>query len=47
MEKDLRELIRREGLKIEVVRIGRFGPKELASSSKIKLRIVEGSERSP
>jgi FAD synthetase len=45
LEKAVRELIAKEGLKIEVVKIGRFGPKELASSSKIKLRIVEGSER--
>jgi len=45
LEKTVRELIAKLGLEIEVVKIGRFGPEELASSSKIKLRIVEGSER--
>ena len=42
---DIEEMIRRvveeKGLNIEIVRIGRFGPFDLNSSSKIKRKIVE------
>lgn len=37
----VREYIARKGLKIEVVKIGKFGKDELNSSSKIKRKIIE------
>ena len=45
LEGELTNLIAREGMKTKVVKIGKFGLEELASSSKIKRRIVEGSKQ--
>jgi len=41
IEEQLRRYIKEKGLKIQVVRIGRFSWKDLDSSSKIKKRIIE------
>jgi FAD synthetase len=35
------DLIRREGLPVRVIRIGRFGPKSLNSSSRLKKRVAK------
>jgi FAD synthetase len=45
MEKTVRNYVKQKGLNIGVVRIGRFGEDELASSSEIKRRIVEDFRR--
>jgi FAD synthetase len=45
VERDVRRFVEERGLDIEVVRIGRFGRKELNSSSKIKRRIAEAYGR--
>ncbi len=36
------EIIKDKNFMIDVVRIGRFGPKDLNSSSKIKRKVIEG-----
>jgi FAD synthetase len=41
VEREIEEIIRKKSLDIEIVKIPRFGPKELASSSKIKRKIIE------
>ncbi|MBS7616852.1 FAD synthase [Candidatus Bathyarchaeota archaeon] len=41
MEKEVRNYVKSKGLKIKVVRIGKFGEDELDSSSKIKQKIIE------
>jgi len=45
MTKAVEEAIARRGLKIRVVRIGKFGMDELDSSSEIKHRIIEEYKR--
>jgi len=45
IEREVRKAVTEKGLNIKVVRIGRFGKKELNSSSKIKRRIVEAYRR--
>ena len=45
VEREVRKVVAEKGLDIRVVRIGRFGKKELNSSSKIKRRIVEAFKR--
>ena len=44
IEDDLRRLVAEKGLRIQIVRIGRFGGKEL-STSRIKRRILERYRR--
>jgi len=41
VEEEVRRAIAERGLKVEVVRVGKFGRDELNSSSKIKRRIIE------
>jgi FAD synthetase len=41
MERVVRSAVSRKGLKIQIVKVGRFGKKELNSSSKIKRKVVE------
>jgi FAD synthetase len=41
LERTVRDYVRQRGLKINVVRIGKFSSDELDSSSKIKQRIIE------
>ena len=41
IEEMARRVVEEKGLDIEIVRIGRFGPSDLNSSSKIKRKIVE------
>jgi FAD synthetase len=45
IEREVRKAVTQKGLDIKVVRIGRFGKKELNSSSKIKRRIAEAYRR--
>ena len=45
IERAVRRVVEEKGLDVRVVRIGRFGKKELNSSSKIKRRIVESFRR--
>jgi len=45
IEREVRRAVAEKGLDIKVVRIGRFGKKELNSSSKIKRRIAEAYRR--
>ena len=45
MEKTVREYVEQRGLKIKVIRIGKFSSDELDSSSKIKQRIIEDYRR--
>ena len=45
IEDEVKRVTKQNGLKIMVERIGRFGPDDLNSSSKIKRRIAEGSGR--
>jgi len=45
IEREVQKAVTEKGLDIKVVRIGRFGKKELNSSSKIKRRIVEAYRR--
>jgi glycerol-3-phosphate cytidylyltransferase-like family protein len=47
IEKEVNRLIMEMGYKSHVERIGRFGPEDLNSSSKIKRRIAEGLEKRP
>ena len=41
IEREVRKFIEEKGLKIEVVRIRKFGKEELNSSSKIMRKIIE------
>jgi FAD synthetase len=45
IEKITRDYLRKKGLRVKVVRIGKFGEDELNSSSKIKQRIIEHYKR--
>jgi FAD synthetase len=45
MEKVVKDYVREKGLKIKVVKIGKFGEDELDSSSKIKQKIIEHYKR--
>jgi FAD synthetase len=45
MERTVREYVKQHGLKIKVMRIGKFSSDELDSSSKIKQRIIEDYRR--
>jgi FAD synthetase len=45
MEQKVKRYVEKEGLKIKVVRIGKFGEDELDSSSKIKQKIIEDFKR--
>jgi FAD synthetase len=45
MEKAVKDYIRDKGLKIKVVRIGKFSEDELDSSSKIRQKIIEHYKR--
>jgi FAD synthetase len=45
MEKNVKKYLQEHGLKIKVVKIGKFGEDELDSSSKIKQKIVEDFKR--
>jgi FAD synthetase len=45
LERSVDNVIKKEGLKIEVVKIAKFSSDELDSSSKIKQRIVEQVQR--
>jgi FAD synthetase len=45
MEQTVKSYIEKQGLKIKIVRIGKFGEDELDSSSKIKQKIIEHFKR--
>ena len=45
MEKTVRDYVKQHGLKIKIVRIGKFSSDELDSSSKIKQRIIDDYRR--
>jgi FAD synthetase len=45
IEEEVTRLIAEKGYAARVERVGRFGPDDLNSSSKIKMRIAEGSGR--
>jgi FAD synthetase len=45
LEKSVKEAIEKKGLKIRMVRVGKFSSDELDSSSKIKQRIAEQFQR--
>jgi len=45
MEQTVRNYIKENGLKIKIVKIGKFGEDELDSSSKIKQKIIEDFKR--
>lgn len=45
MERTVRDYVKQHGLKIKIVRIGKFSSDELDSSSKIKQRIIEDYRR--
>jgi FAD synthetase len=45
MEKTVKDYIEKNGLKIEVVKVGKFGEDELDSSFKIKQKIIEHFKR--
>ena len=47
IEEEVKRLVAEKGYNIRVKRIGRFGPEDLNSSSKIKRRIAEGSGMRP
>ena len=40
IEEEVREVVKERGLEVRIVKIGRFGPSELNSSSKIKRKIL-------
>jgi len=46
IENDVKAVIREKGMKIKVERIGKFGPEDLASSSKIKRKILNEGQAS-
>jgi len=45
MEQTVRNCVKEKGLKIKIVKVGKFGEDELDSSSKIKQKIIEDFER--
>jgi FAD synthetase len=45
MEETVRDYVKARGLKIKIVKIGKFGADDLDSSSKIKQRIIENYRR--
>ena len=45
IEREVRKALEKEGITVQVVRVGRFGKDELNSSSKIKRRIIESFEK--
>jgi FAD synthetase len=45
MEQAVRNYVKEKGLKIKIVKIGKFGEDELDSSSKIKQKIIEDFKR--
>ncbi|RJS76972.1 FAD synthase [Candidatus Bathyarchaeota archaeon] len=45
MEQAVRNYVKEKGLKIKIVKIGKFGEDELDSSSKIKQKIIEHYKR--
>jgi FAD synthetase len=45
IEREIRKALEKEGIAVQVVRVGRFGKDELNSSSKIKRKIIESSEK--
>lgn len=45
IEREVRKALAKEGITVQVVRVGRFGKDELNSSSKIKRRIIESFEK--
>ena len=45
MERTVRDYVKQHGLKIKIVRVGKFSSDELDSSSKIKQRIIEDYRR--
>jgi len=45
MEQAVKNYVREKGLKIKIVKIGKFGEDELDSSSKIKQKIIEDFKR--
>ena len=45
MERTVRDYVKQQGLKIKIVRVGKFSSDELDSSSKIKQRIIEDYRR--
>jgi FAD synthetase len=47
IEAEVNRLIKVKGYRIRVERVGRFGPEDLNSSSKIKRRIAEGLRKKP
>ena len=47
IEDEVKRLVSEHGYKTQVKRVGRFGLEDLNSSSKIKRRIAEGSEKRP
>ena len=47
IEDEVKRLVAEKGYNTRVERIGRFGPDDLNSSSKIKRRIAEGSGKRP
>ena len=47
IEDEVNRLVTEKGYKTHVERVGKFGPEDLNSSSKIKRRIAEGSGKRP
>jgi len=45
IEREVRKAIAEKNLKVQIVKIGRFGKEELNSSSKIKRKIIESFKR--
>lgn len=45
IEREVRKALAEKGIAIQVVRVGRFGKDDLNSSSEIKRKIVESSEK--
>jgi len=45
MEQDVKNYVKEKGLKVEIVKISKFGKDELDSSSKIKQKIIEHFRR--
>jgi FAD synthetase len=45
MEETVRDYVKARGLKIKIVKVGKFGADDLDSSSKIKQRIIENYRR--
>lgn len=45
IEREVRKALAKEGITVQVVRVGRFGKDELNSSSKIKRKIIESLEK--